>query len=370
MNLQALIDPTMCLFHQDRPWLQQASVFVATLFLLLFIFAANPVIVNAQDDDEDEEQESEFSARGFNVMRIEQEDKITVPPDQAEAVWEFLHEHLIKDTTALKQLDPNFTSFYYVEDFTDTYYDTPELQMLAMQHGVRHRRRKNLTNPNDRKSGRELMQLKLNNITDNPLDRGELKYTIEYPAKIKNAEDQHPLLGIVKPSHREDLKQQLVKLGVDPHAMRPILTIRDLRKRIYILHNKKSFMSISLDFAASEMMWAKFKVVEIEPELNEVAYTEADSATRARMEAIGAKISETLMAKFPDLKRELTPKYGKAFNAFEAQIPFLRFLVKMNMNTMDSVAGIALLGIAIVTGGGIVVKRTLSGKKAIDREAS
>lgn len=343
--------------------MKSCKILFAAYFLFSIFFIGIPAAVMAQDE-EDDEQESEFSARGFNVLRIEQEDKLTVPPGQAAAVWNFLHDYLVKDTTALKQLDPNFTSFYYVEDFTDTYYDTPDLQMLAKQGGVRHRRRVNLSNPNDRKSGRELMQIKLNNITGNQLDRGELKYTIEYPQEIKTAEDTHPLLGIVKPSHREDLKQQLAKLGVEAYAMRPILTIRDLRKRVYIYRNKKPFMSISHDSVTSEMMWAKFAIVEIEPELNEIGYTEADSTTRARMEAIGTRISDMLMAKFPELKRELTPKYGKAFNAFEDQIPFLRFLVKMNMNSMDSVAGIAILGIVIVTGGGVVVKRTLSSKKS------
>lgn len=310
--------------------------------------------VMAQEGQPAAGNDDEFSAHGFNVVRIEQEDKITVPREQYDEVWQYLKDYLIDDTTALKKLDPQLTSFAYEEYFIDEYYDTPSLQMLARQSSVRHRRRANLTNPDDRKNGRELMQIKLNDISDNELNRGEIKFEIEYPEKIVHPEDAHPLLGIVKPGHRKDLKQRLAEFGVDPYAMRPVLTVKDIRRRIYVRRNGQPFLSVSLDNASSDIMWAKWRFVEIEPELNEIPFTEGDAATQQHMVEVNTAIIGALMTKFPNLKRDLTPKYNKAFNYAASRIPLYRFLVMANMDDVGSVALVGVLGLATVVGVSVV----------------
>ncbi len=75
-------------------------------------------------------------------------------------------------------------------------------------------------------------------------------------------------------------------------------------------------------------MFFDWKHVELEPELNEIPYTAADSAGRAFMENINQRIVEDILQKFPEIKRDLTPKYNKAFNYFDKKIPFLRFLIR------------------------------------------
>ena len=103
---------------------------------------------------------------------MEIEFKLSCTPDAAQA----LSRHLTRLTGAAprKLLLQN------------TYYDTPTMQLLAMQSGVRKRHRVNITNPSDRKSGRELMQIKVNSITSNDLQRGEVKFAIEYPTDLEN----------------------------------------------------------------------------------------------------------------------------------------------------------------------------------------
>lgn len=274
---------------------------------------------------------SEFSASGFNVLRIEQEDKLTVPPELAEEVWNFLHHWLVEDTESLKQLDPLFTSYWHDELFTDTYFDTPALDVLAAQGGVRHRRRVNLTDPDHRKSGRELMQIKINDLSQNALERGEFKFEIAYPEKVRSHDDMHPMLGLVEVSQRASFKTRLQNLGLDPGSMRPILTIHDRRRRIYILRDQQPFMSISHDSATANLLWSQWQLFEIEPELNEIPYTEGDAATRDRMTEIGARISAAITERFPQIQRDLRPKYNKAFDHFQSQIPGLRLLVRMNL---------------------------------------
>lgn len=104
-------------------------------------------------------QEDEVDAHGHDKVRIEQEDKLLVPTERIEEVWEYLRQRLHEDKAFLAELDPRFTSKWSEELFHDTYFDTPSLQLHAMQSGVRHRRREDLTNPDDAKSGRELLQI-------------------------------------------------------------------------------------------------------------------------------------------------------------------------------------------------------------------
>jgi hypothetical protein len=249
-----------------------------------------------------------------------------------------------------------------VEDFTDLYFDTPSMQLLDMKSGVRRRGRVNLTNPNDPKNGRELMQIKINNINANQLERGEIKFDIEYPTEIRSADDSHPMLGMVKRSHRREFKQRLMKLGLDPYSMRPILAIRDLRTRFYILKNGKPFMSISHDQVRSNLLWATHNFVEIEPEANEIAYTDADVATRDYMTKINVQVATAIKQKFPEVQTNLTPKYNKAFHAFESQVPQLRFLVRTNMDKWENLAGAAFMGLVVVGGGSFMLLKKGKGK--------
>jgi hypothetical protein len=301
------------------PYLKISSLIGIFLFVALFS-------VQAEEED--------FSADGYNSQRIEQEDKLFVPLDKAEEVWNYLEQTYVKDQEGLKKIDPLFTSYWNLEEFWDTYFDTPSFQVLEQENGVRFRRRVNLTNPEDRKSGRELMQIKLNNISSNPLDRGEIKYDIREiePGEITTPIDNHPMIGLVKRSHRDGFIQRLKDMGLDPMTMRPVLTVHDYRSRIYILKDQKPFMSVSFDRASANIWWAGTNFIEIEPELNEIAYTDADEETRKYMESILGIIVSDIHAQFPYIERNLTPKYGKSFNALEAQLPFLPLLVKFNLN--------------------------------------
>ena len=134
------------------------------------------------------------------------------------------------------------------------------------------------------------------------------------------------MLGIVKPSHREAFKVRLQSLGLDPYSMREILTVHDLRTRVYILKNGKPFMSISLDKVHSRIWWAKVRFTEIEPELNEIAFTDADPETRKYMESVLAQIVSEIREACPYIESDLTPKYNKTLNAAARWLPFVQLL--------------------------------------------
>jgi hypothetical protein len=303
------------------------------VFLLVLILGTNITLVSAQ------EETSEFSAHGFNVLRIEQEDKLWVPLDKAGEVWAFMENKFVKDKEYLKSIDPEFDSYWYLEEFWDTYYDTPTFQMLEKQGGVRHRRRKNLTDPENIKSGRELMQIKINDLDANPLNRGEIKFNIEPLAektsRSPQPDDSHSMIGLVDPKHRTDFKSRLVALGLDPYSMKEVLTVHDMRSRIFITKNKQPFMSISLDRADTSAWWVKYNFVEIEPELNEIPYTEGDATMRQYMEKVLGQIVNEIKTEFPFIEQNLTPKYNKSFDALKEKLPFFPLLVRARMNNIE-----------------------------------
>ena len=317
-----------------------------TSAFLAVILSATPSLLSAQS------QEDETDAHGYDKLRIEQEDKLLVPLEIKEEVWNWLRQRYAEDQAYLAELDPRFTASWSEELFTDTYFDTPSMQLYAMKSGVRKRHRVNLSNPEDVKSGRELMQIKLNDLSDNVRERGEIKFDIEYPFNPTSEEDRHPMLGMVKPDHRELFKKRLSELGLDPMSMKPVLTVVDTRRRIYLKIDGKPFMSISHDNAKSDLWWGHGEVCEIEPELNEIGFTEADAETRAYMETVLDKVVADILTQFPAIQRDLTPKYNKFFDRLEDDVPFLRTLVKTGTQSEGYMYKLGALAFAVVGGAG------------------
>lgn len=239
---------------------------------------------------------------------------MSLPVEKIETVWNDLQNRYLHDPKALKELGPSFECHFSIEDFTDTYFDTPSRQILQTNGGIRHRKRTNLTNPDDPKSDRELIQVKIDNISENPLERGELKFKVKYYQKIKTPEDLHPLLGLIKRRQRSEFKDELKKLGLEPEAVKPILTVHDQRRRLYMTKDGQAFLSISVDHVRSDANGKTVEFAEVEPELNEITFTNASPKTRAYMEQINSKVIQDLTSRFPFLQRDLTPKYKKSYD--------------------------------------------------------
>jgi hypothetical protein len=122
-------------------------------------------------------------------------------------------------------------------------------------------------------------------------------------------------------------------------------------------------MSISHDQASSGLLWAKHNWVEIEPEANEIAFTEGDPATRGYMTKINLQITNMIKERFPEIQTNLTPKYNKAFQAFEGQIPQLRSLVRANMDRTENLAGAGILSLALVGAGSFLLLKKNSSRQ-------
>lgn len=261
-------------------------------------------------------QSTEFSENSFDVLRIENEIKLSVPNAIADSVWEYLLDRYDNDNLFLKGADPSFSAKAAEDFFIDQYYDNEQMTLLERQFGVRHRTRYVLSDTTDRKNGRQLLQVKINDIGDNELNRGEFKYKIKYyGGKPDNLLDGHPFFFNVDRIQREAVADRLNEYGINAFDLFPTIKIEQLRKRIYISFDYQPFATMTLDFVSASFNNNTERFTELELELNEINYTRADSVTKAQMEEVNDLIKNDLLTTFPSIQQDQTPKYNKAFAA-------------------------------------------------------
>lgn len=289
--------------------------------LLLGLIIFMPIVGLAQ-------QETVNNAGGYNAPRIEEEEKLSFPGDKAGEVWDFLVNHFVNDQKYLTSIDPLLSATTSDEYFFDTYFDTPDLQLLAMSSGIRHRERSNLTDKSDVKNGRELIQIKVSGISDNNLQRTEYKFKVIKPDNNGEIKEDLPILALVDLAQLADFKNRVASLGLDANKLKKILTLEDYRQRIYINYNQKTFISLSLDHVQSTLCGKKTEFWEIEPEINEVVFTSADETGRQHLEEINNKFIKEIKDKFPYIQSDLRPKYNKTFEGLEKQLPFWKFYIQ------------------------------------------
>jgi hypothetical protein len=278
-------------------------------FLLAVCLALFPVFIPAQS--------AEFDAGGFDAMRIENEIKLVVPREIQDSVWAYLQARYDNDNLYLKAIDSSFSVKFAEDIFRDQYFDNDTFQLLQRQCGVRHRARVVLTDSTDRKNGRELMQIKINGIDDNALNRAEFKYPVKHykPGGTVKEHDEHPFLGLVKRKSRKDIIARLKEYGINAMDLRPTVQIIQHRKRVYVSLDTTAFATLTLDIDTANFQGDTVLFTEMEMELNEIRYTDADSATRAKMEGINEQIKGDLLKRFPAIHQDQTPKYNKAATA-------------------------------------------------------
>lgn len=276
---------------------------------------------------------NELVLQGQEDVRIEDDFNLAYPSGKSDEMVAHLRQRYIDDQSFVKELGPNFTSAYGDEDFVDTYFDTPKLDLYNRKAGLRYRLRTNRVDPEDRKSGRELVQLKLSG-TDKFQDQGntdsrnEIKFDVERASSGNLADDRNPVISLIAPDMREGFKELIRELGLDPHDLRPILTIEQHRRRVYLNRDGETFISFSVDDARTQLWWAGSSFSQMEVELNELAYTAADAALKERMQKIREEMIADLREHFNYLQDDQTVKYTKMFDLLDARLPWMKFLIR------------------------------------------
>lgn len=272
------------------------------------------------------QQQHEASGYGADSARIDSQVTFRIPNGQAGAVYEYLKGKYVGQTGILAEQFPGINlhgqAMSDVSIFTDEYYDTPALDLYKTRNSARHRTRVNTTNPQDRKSGRELVQMKVT-----PPDRfdlrNEYKYKVKHNKKQRTPDDMHPLISLISMSQRADFKKVFTDAGFDPVSLKHVFTIQQTRSRGYFNWDDTNIMSFSVDEGSADVLWAKGTFASVDLGLVEIAYTEADEAKRQKMWAIRDAIIADLLVRFPDLEQTTNSKYGIVLLQLMEQIPLI-----------------------------------------------
>lgn len=285
---------------------------------------------------------------GAHAARIESEIKLAFPPAQADAVFGFVRDQL-GDRQALAGYGP-LRAETSEELFTDVYFDTRGWALLEGGHGVRHRTRAIPADPAHRKDGRQLVQVKTAAPSDDGsgVRRREYKFEVDPVAAARRGNgSRHPLLGLLPPRERVPLEERLEALGVRARELVPVLTLEQRRRRVYLHDPAGALATVTVDEVTARKAWWEAPSAEVELELNEIRFTEASSAERLRMEGLAEAIRAGLLARFPDVRQDQTPKYEKAVARFEARIPGFRTFGALHVTREQLGLGALVLAVAL-----------------------
>lgn len=271
---------------------------------------------------------------GSSAARLDSQITLAIPNNQADAVYQYLKDTYVGKDNILKETFPDIhlagQSLSDVSIFTDEYYDTRHLDLYKNENSARHRRRLNTTNPADKKSGRELIQVKV--TPPGRFDyRSELKYEVERPKRVESVDDTHPLIGLVIPAQRSDFKKLFTDVSIDPVRLRHIVTIQQTRSRVYINWDDVNIISFSVDKGSGNILWAQAGFSSVDIGLVEVAYTAADEAKRKVMWAIRDALVKDLKDHFSGMEQAADSKYGIVLTGLMRRINLIPYLIKFHI---------------------------------------
>ena len=284
---------------------------------------------------------------GFNATRFENEYKLFVPDAQVTPLWEYLNKRYGQPTVLY---GVHLTAVFSDEFFTDVYFDTPSLTLLKMKSAVRHRSRDIPGQPQNKKDGRQLMQIKLN-LEGEDLTRTETKFPIKYYEPAESQEDKHPVIGIVDRDFRADFNERVRAAGIDPWSLRHSLTLNQRRRRVYLSDSIGAYATVTVDETSSKKFWLESKFTEVELELNEIRYSMADAAGRAYMQHVTDSIKADIMNALPGIVQDQTPKYNKSYTRLAGSSwagPVLMRASVMDMKVLGGVGGMIVFALWVI----------------------
>ena len=280
----------------------------------------------------------EAKGYGTNAARVDSQITLKIPEGKAQEVFSYIKETYAGNNDLLKNafpaLDLKGQEKIDIIEFTDEYFDTPNLDLYRNKNSVRHRHRLNTTDPNDRKSGRELIQMKV--TPPGRFDmRTELKFKVEKKLKNqlkrKDLDNNNQLLRFVNINSRANFKDALTKVGIDPYSLRLIITNHQRRSRVYVNWGNENTFSFSVDEYEATLLGLKASACSVDVGRCEKPYTAANEAKRKVMRDVTDFMVADLKTHFPELEQNNEDKYNILLHQILAQLPCLEFLIKWNL---------------------------------------
>jgi hypothetical protein len=316
-------------------------VFVLVGFGAWFVFypeKLEQVNSKTQESATLEADQSTHDARGFgsDSARVDSQITYSIPEGKAEEVYQYLKKKYAGQPHVLTEEFPglNLSGGKMSDEslFVDVYYDTPNLDLYKTRNSVRFRTRVNTTNPDDRKSGRQLVQVKVTPPGQFEM-RSELKFKVETPKKPSALSETQArsLLGVVDSDQREDLARTFIDAEINPFTLRHVFTISQMRKRVYIEWDGKGIMTFSIDTGSASVLWATGRYSSVDMAITEIAYTEGNEEKRKTLWAIRDAFIADLKKQFDGLSQTSDSKYGLVMERLAASIPGLPRMIRYNL---------------------------------------
>jgi hypothetical protein len=275
---------------------------------------------------------------GYNQTLLESQQKYLVPAHLADSLWHYLRRHY--QTGALKKINPHFSANAQQETYLDEYFDDARYTLLRHQHGLRLRRVFT-----GKAVDRQFIQLKVSPRPRQRDLRREIKFNLNDRPDKHGGDPGHPFLRLVRGADRRQLDSVLAALRVNSRELRPVLTLLQHRRRLYLRDQGNDLATISLDAVTIEDGQSGF--YELELALDELAYTGAGAAQRQRLRHVIELLQLDLTTRFPLLRQDQTPKYNKMYNQLHQG------------RIRPRLYNLAWLGVALVLGGvGLYLLRT------------
>jgi hypothetical protein len=271
---------------------------------------------------------------GSDAARIDSQITFKIPEGQADALYQYLRTKYFPEKIVTMEQFPGVRligqEMSDVSVFTDQYFDTPNLDLYKNTNSARYRLRINTTDSHDRKSGRELIQIKVTPPGQFDL-RNELKYKLSRSAQYQMRDGRLPFVRYVSGGKRADFIEVFAKAGIDANTLRHILTITQTRSRVYVNWDKKNIVSFSVDQGEARILWAKGKFASVDVGLVEKTYTEADESKRKIMWQIRTAMAEDLKKQFPGLTVTSDSKYGIVLGQIIKKIGYIPTLLEFGI---------------------------------------
>ena len=235
--------------------------------------------------------------------RLESEYKLDIPQEDVSNLWDFVKSTYSKDSFNLAGI--SLSGEESIEIFIDHYFDLPDGRFSDAEISLRHRKRYK-----DDILLKELIQLKTP-FSEDKVVRNEIKFDVKSKKKINDISNRHPLLKLMSASDQERMSFHLAKFKVRPEQVQESLKLKQTRKRIYIKDAEgESVATITLD-EVSNFSFPFQDYAELELELNEIRYTNANELERSKMTELNNHIKSELATKFPRLEIDQRSKYRK-----------------------------------------------------------
>ena len=138
------------------------------------------------------------------------------------------------------------------------------------------------------------------------------------------------------------LIERLKDLAVEASRLRPILSIRQERRRIYFRQNGNQFFTLTLDLARAKKLWIRGRFAQLDIEIGEIAFTQASNAERQKFLQIQKELQTLLISKFPNIQRNYNPKIVQMFTVIRGQGFVARAILRFGSSAL-LLAGLLLL---------------------------